>query len=393
MKSFFVDVLHVGQGWLARKSWSRLGLLLLGCLWSLGLGGLFASLHAQQPYPPFLDAHLNDYGQILSKAEAQTVRTTLGKFQTETGVQVVVMTMNSVQDYRTGDKTVESFATNLFNTWGIGDRTRNDGILLLVAPGDRKVRIELGKGYPDESDAIAQRIINTDMLPSFRDGEISAGILKGVDGIVREFDPRSLNSAQGLISQPSSGVPDEVNDSSGVGAGLVGSGSLLALVTGTGLWLKQYLRFRSRKCPRCGSAMRRLEESEEDPYLKDGQRCEESLRSLDYDVWLCPSCGHHQVKRYNQGSRFRRCPGCGFKTMEVWSKTTRQPTYDDEGEKEIHESCQYCHRAETRYASSPRLTRSTSSDSSNYFSSDSDYSSSDSYDGGSSDGGGASGDW
>jgi uncharacterized membrane protein YgcG len=60
---------------------------------------------------------------------------------------------------------IESFATNLFNTWGIGDREKSNGFMILVAVHDRRVRIELGSGYSGEMDQVMQRVMNEDMLP------------------------------------------------------------------------------------------------------------------------------------------------------------------------------------------------------------------------------------
>lgn len=71
----------------------------------------------------------------------------------KTGIEAVVVTINSIGDYQTGDATIEAFATNLFNTWGIGHKKENNGVLILVAVKDRKARIELGKGYGREYDS------------------------------------------------------------------------------------------------------------------------------------------------------------------------------------------------------------------------------------------------
>ncbi len=82
-----------------------------------------------------------------------------------TGVSVTVLTIDSFRAYTADDISFERFATRLFNHWGIGNADRNDGILLLVAKKDRKVRIELGKGYPSSYDARAKEIIDTVIVP------------------------------------------------------------------------------------------------------------------------------------------------------------------------------------------------------------------------------------
>jgi len=337
---------------------------------------------AQAGYPPFIDPHLNDYGQVIETSDATAIRATLRQFYQQTGVQAVVVTVNSVQNYRTGDRTIESFATNLFNTWGIGDRTRNDGILLLVAPGDRKMRIELGSGYAASYDAVAQSIIDNEILPYFRDGLISRGTVSGVNAIVNRFNPRGAaqpvaglppSSMTGPAAQPLQGVP--------VGGAIALGGTALA----SAVIFSQWQRQRQRQCPHCRTEMIRLDEQADDAFLNTSQQKEESLQSVDYDVWQCPSCGHHQTLSYGSFfSQYRKCPRCSTRALEVRSTTTRQPTYTHTGEEKITENCRHCSHHDTRYRTIPRRTRSSSS---------SGGSGGGSGGGGRSSGGGASGSW
>ena len=102
----------------------------------------------------------------------------------DTGVEAVVVTIDSIGDYDTGDETIESFATNLFNTWGIGDRERNDGVLILVAVKDRGVRVEISAGYGDTRNAGMQEVINEHMLPHFKEENYSRGIYLGARAVV-----------------------------------------------------------------------------------------------------------------------------------------------------------------------------------------------------------------
>ena len=69
------------------------------------------------------------------------------KIVTKTGIEMVVVTINSIKDYNTGDSTIESFAKNLGNTWGVGHKKTNDGVVMLVAVRDRKSWISLAGGY------------------------------------------------------------------------------------------------------------------------------------------------------------------------------------------------------------------------------------------------------
>ncbi|MGG6236999.1 TPM domain-containing protein [Nodosilinea sp. AN01ver1] len=364
-------------------------------LWSSGLGrsrywllGVVSAIAlllptfagpAQAAYPAFLDAYVNDYGQVLSASEKSQVRAQLEQFRNRTGVHAVLLTVNSIYDYGTGDAAIEPFATNLFNTWGIGDAARDDGILLLVAPGDRKVRIELGSGYDRSYDRVAQAIIDDAILPQFRQGNIGLGTAIGVNEIVENFDPSQPPAVNPLLSVVPPAVADWVSPEVAIGGGLAAGGvgavsSLFAL----GHWK----RYRKRTCPQCQVEMERLDEQADDRYLSAGQRTEESIKSVDYDVWLCGSCGHHEVFDYGSfGSGYQKCPGCRHKTMKVSTRTLVSPTYHSTGTAEVSEACQFCDRTHHYTRIIPRKTPPSSS------------SSSGGGGGGSSSGGGASGSW
>jgi len=117
-----------------------------------------------------------DEARIVAKAEA---------LDRATGHQVVVVTIPSL-----GGHAIEDYSLALGNSWGIGRKRANDGVLLVVAPTERKVRIEVGKGLEATlTNAEAQRIIDADILPAFRSGDFIRGIDGGVDGVIRDVDP------------------------------------------------------------------------------------------------------------------------------------------------------------------------------------------------------------
>ncbi len=123
--------------------------------WALALLLTFSTsiiANAQAGYPQRADPAINDFADLLSPSDATAIRSMLQDLRRDTGRELVVVTIASIDQYTTADQTIESFATSLFNTWGIGDRQRNDGVLLLVAVNDRRVRIELGAGYPRSAD-------------------------------------------------------------------------------------------------------------------------------------------------------------------------------------------------------------------------------------------------
>lgn len=161
------------------------------------------------------------------------------------------------------------------------------------------------------------------------------------------------------------------------------------------------LRSLPRKCTRCGGVMRRMGESEEDPRLEPGQILEETLGSVDYDVWICPEDLEIKIEKYVQSSDYSECESCKYVTSRVirnWTITS--PTYESTGQGGEEHECKQCGRKkETRYTIA-KLVRSSSSGSSGSYSSSSGSgyrssggSSGGSFGGGRSGGGGSGGSW
>jgi uncharacterized protein len=112
----------------------------------------------------------------------------LWNIEKKTGVEIIVVTIHSIKDFEgTPNDTIEEFATALFNRYGIGNLPANDGVLLLVAVGDRKARIELGATYGHERDEDAQRIMDGIIVPKFRDADYAGGVTEGVKALAKEF--------------------------------------------------------------------------------------------------------------------------------------------------------------------------------------------------------------
>lgn len=110
--------------------------------------------------------------------------------------------------------------------------------------------------------------------------------------------------------------------------------------------------------------MVRLDETANDAFLQEGQRLEESLQSVDYDVWQCPNCQHHEVIPYVAWfSRYKKCPQCDHRAMEVDATTVQQPTYTSTGLRRTTYDCRNCTYRDVRESTIPRLQRSTSSSS------------------------------
>ncbi|MHC4497260.1 MAG: TPM domain-containing protein, partial [Planctomycetota bacterium] len=119
-------------------------------VWAAFVGFAFAACcFAEQkdysPYPNPDAGYITDLVNLLNDQEQEQLERLLFKREKKTGVEIVVVTINSIKDFPgTSNRTIEEFAKALFDTYGIGNMPKNDGVLLLVARRDRKAKIELG---------------------------------------------------------------------------------------------------------------------------------------------------------------------------------------------------------------------------------------------------------
>jgi len=158
---------------------SRLGLGLL--LW------LFIAT-AQALTFPALSGRVVDEGQMLTPATREQLTQSLQAHEKATGEQVVVVTVPDLQGMP-----IEDYGYQLGRAWGIGQKDKNNGALLIVARDDRKLRIEVGYGLEDRlTDAQASVIINQIITPAFKAGDYNQGISDGVGAILQVLGGTAL---------------------------------------------------------------------------------------------------------------------------------------------------------------------------------------------------------
>jgi len=130
-------------------------------------------------FPP-LTGRVVDQAGVISATARGEIETKLKDLEDKSGIQLVVASVKSLQG---GD--IETYANQLFRTWKLGEAKKNNGVLLLVAPAEHKVRIEVGYGLEGTlTDALAQVIIASAMVPRFKANDYSGGVERGVDGII-----------------------------------------------------------------------------------------------------------------------------------------------------------------------------------------------------------------
>lgn len=205
--------------------------------------GLSAPLSAKQ-YPDHKTLFVNDYANLLPAKTEKRVTDALTKLRRETGIEASVLTLDTRSDFDPSTS-LESFATGLFNDWGIGDAQRNDGILILVIHADREMRIELGSGYDRGYDYVAESVIDDFFLPHFRDGDYAVGIEAGTNATIREIAYRKADD------QP---PPEQSkkNDTGDLIPWIVG-GVALVVTLAVVLWQRIVdVTTRLKTCPKCG---------------------------------------------------------------------------------------------------------------------------------------------
>jgi uncharacterized protein len=129
-----------------------------------------------------------DYANLIEPEDETRIKEVCDKLLTEQAIPIIVVTIEQMAEYGGGDMRIETFAMFLFNQWEIGaervnDQYWNKGILLLVSNFDRRARIELGDGWPKEADVTAMQVMDEQIIPRFKQGDFSEGILKGVEAL------------------------------------------------------------------------------------------------------------------------------------------------------------------------------------------------------------------
>lgn len=129
---------------------------------------------------PALTGRVVDQAGVIPASTRDAIEAKLAELEDKSGIQLVVATVKSLQG-----SDIETFANQLFRAWKLGEAKKNNGVLLLVAPAERKVRIEVGYGLEGTlTDALSQVIIASAIVPRFKANDYPGGIERGVDGII-----------------------------------------------------------------------------------------------------------------------------------------------------------------------------------------------------------------
>jgi uncharacterized protein len=362
--------------------------------------------------PQSLDHRVHDFANLLSPADRQELEKLSFDVDQKTTAEIAIVTVNSLDGMP-----VEDYAHELFEKWGIGKRKANNGVLLLVAPNERRMWISTGYGVEALlPDSLAGEIRDKHIVPHFKQQDFAGGIKEGANAIaaVLTSDPAAARgdpnsgpvlartarsraifanyvvafAAVALLIISSIVIWRRLYSTvsftlvSSIAIALVGiaayfvwrsphheqlvgwfSGATSATVAAWGYNLAKYRRFGPRGCSKCGTRLELLSELDEIPKLSSVQQLEEKLGSVDYDVWVCPACLNNDTERYiNAFSSFRECPKCKARTYkEDPQKVIVPATTISSGEAEIEGRCVSCNYKSIRRVTLPMIVIPTSS--------------------------------
>jgi uncharacterized protein len=315
---------------------------------------------------------VTDTSGTLTAATIALLNERAAAFERDTTSEIAIVVIRSLDGVA-----IEEAVEKLFQLWGIGKKDRDNGLLFLWSTGDRRVRVEVGYGLEATlPDGKAGAILDQYVIPRFKANQFDQGVLDGVDALIAAAGGESL----GLVSPPARSYSEVLEGwpfwLKALGLSPFGLASLFGY--------RKWRRLRRRRCPQCRTQMNRLSETEDDAHLSKGALAEESVGSVDYDVWQCPSCDHHLTLRYDKWlSAYKGCPQCHNQTLQSTTQTIEAATTRHAGSARVTETCAFCAYTHSFTKTLARLSESSSSSSGGG-------SSRSSFGGGSSGGGGAS---
>ncbi len=165
---------------------------------------LASAAHAAGPQFPPLTGRVVDDAHVLTPQVQQDLTAKLAALEAKTSRQLVVVTLPTLGGYA-----IEDYGYQLLRTWAIGQKGINNGALLIVVPSEHQVRIEVGYGLePVLTDALSSVILQQAVLPKFRSGDISGGVVDGTDAIISQLslDPSAAEAKVAQAEQAGQGA-------------------------------------------------------------------------------------------------------------------------------------------------------------------------------------------
>jgi uncharacterized protein len=374
---------------------------------------------------------VTDMAGILDEPTEAQLNSVISQLERSNGTEVAVVTVPETAP----SASPKEFTTALFKSWGIGKKGKDNGVLLLISKGDRRVEIETGYGVEAIlPDAKVGNIISTQITPRFKQGDFKGGTLAGTKALVvaleapqgssvnQQATPRAITSGRSqtsLATQPLALEQEPTQDANVPWWLLIGGGGVLAIGTAAYVKSRRVLiepegrsRFKGGSrvciCAQCKKPMEKVDDAIIQSTLSKPEQVAQQLGSIRFEGWKCPNCsqqltgsGFHRVAYESRLSQFCHCSTCQELTATRTTQTLQHPTEYSTGRRLIIEECHCCDYRIEREEIIPCLPppppppppSSSSSGGSSYSGGGDSGGGGGSFGGGDSGGGGAGGSW
>src|SRR6185369_15906541 len=153
---------------------------------------------AQKAVPELWGQRVHDEAHALQQATVDQLEKSLKSYEDSTSNQIAILIIQSLD----GD-ILEEYSIRVAEKWKLGQKEKDNGVLLLIAVDDHKMRIEVGQGLEGVlTDALSNRIIRNEIAPNFRRGDYDAGVLSAIDAIIKSIGQEySANDSYGISSE------------------------------------------------------------------------------------------------------------------------------------------------------------------------------------------------
>jgi uncharacterized protein len=291
---------------------------------------------------------------ILSPQAEQRLNSLILAVEDSATVEIAVVLLQSI-----GNADIDDFGTALFTRWGIGKRQKDNGLLFLLIKDQRQMIFRTGYGLEGVlPDVILSRVIRNDIVPLLANGDFDQGVLNGMykvgnyllnpeavkEIMVQEKDAQQKQRKSALnkiltvyviisclvlagflyalhVNSKRKSKEERYNRLNAIKV-LVMICALLfpLLIIFVVIYLSRLKTIRNTSpiCPQCQLAMSKQSKTTDNTYLTAAQSKEEEIKSVDYDVWLCPQCGYHTVSAYDKPyTKYIVCPDCKARTYSL----------------------------------------------------------------------------
>ena len=319
---------------------------------------------------------------ILSPAAEAQINAIMRDIRSTSTAEVVFMALDSIDG---GD--IDTWAVDLFEDWGIGKKDKDNGVLVLLVPGQRQYTIKTGYGTEGILPTVVlARMTRKGLEPLMREGRVDEAMLSTAQSL------HSLMTTPDAIAELKSDQRSHDDDFSLTDlltfvltlafvltaimavvtlvryyplrkatrydkyVGMESTARMMRMMCWCtlGLGLAVYLPLKSvmhrwrdgrHACPNCGADMKKIDEAHDNDYLTPAQDTEEKISSVDYDVWLCPQCGEKDVYAFNNPDTvYTECPVCHARACRLTcDRVLMQPTERREGAGVKEYTCLNCH--------------------------------------------------